>query len=164
MKRQIVHGGPLGKGLGKPVEVVVAIVLWKVVHGRWPSIRWGPMPSISSWSILLVVVVIVNLVLYTWSYYTQSRGRHAGVNKMVSTTTHRSLTITEHLQFLFLAIVNATCEEITSRWFWWNEFKTYDDDDDDHDGYSIIGRTNFHQSLLFGIWHYYGSLRSGEWG
>jgi membrane protease YdiL (CAAX protease family) len=145
IKGQIFDGGPLGQGLSKVVEVVVAISLWKLVHGHWPSMRLGPIPNIRSWSILIVICIIVNVVLYLWSYHTQSHGRHVGVNNMVSTTKNRSLTITEHIQFAVLAVLNGTCEEVTSRWFWWNEFEVY-----------YPQQPNILQAVLFGVWHYHG--------
>jgi membrane protease YdiL (CAAX protease family) len=144
MKSQIFDGGPLGKGLSKVVEIVVAIILWKAVKGQWPAIQWGPIPTAASWMILAVTAIVVNFVLYFWSASSKSRGRHAGVHNMISTTTGRALTITEQSQFILLAALNAICEEVTSRWFWSNEFRTYTD------------KHNLCQALLFGLWHYHG--------
>jgi membrane protease YdiL (CAAX protease family) len=143
----LVHGGPLGPGCFKFVEVLCGVALWRLINKEWPGIKIGPLPS---WQALVAVAILsggVNLVLYRWSRFSKSRGDHRGVNEMVETSIHRSLSFTEHVQILSLAFLNAICEETTSRFFWMAEFQKYT-------GSSI--RSNFLQAVVFGMWHYHG--------
>jgi hypothetical protein len=81
----------------------------------------------------------------------KSRGTHKGVNQMVQSSLHRTLTLSEHVQYGLLALINAACEEITSRWFWWMEFAAYYGGVD-----TFYYIPNLAQAMIFGIWHYHG--------
>jgi hypothetical protein len=149
------HGGPLGAGCAKLVEVIVAVTLWRRIHDDWPTIALGPLPGWQVWIIMLLLSAGVNVVMYFWSKVAQSRGDHQGVHDMVESSQGRALSVKEHAQILGLAFVNGTCEEITSRWFWRREFSTYL-------GQSIH-HSNLAQAAVFGIWHYHG-IPSGWMG
>jgi membrane protease YdiL (CAAX protease family) len=102
-----------------------------------------------NWQLYLVVAVfaiMVNLVLSLWSSYTQSRGDHSGVNDMVQDSRGRRLTPREQMNLLFLAIINAFCEEVASRGFWRAEFQKH----------LSVNAANVVQSIIFGLWHYHG--------
>lgn len=162
--------GPLGPGASKVVEVLVATALWRWTHdGEWPHITFGPIPSIKAWLILIGISLMVNLVLFLWSRMTRSCGDHSGVNRMVQSTSGRKLTFDERCQFATLAILNATCEEITSRWFWWQEFQLYypfhipvqhqihgHSPSSSSTTSSLLAIPNLAQATIFGVWHYYG--------
>ncbi|KAL3924338.1 MAG: hypothetical protein SGILL_001105 [Bacillariaceae sp.] len=187
MGQALVSDGPLGKGGQKVVQVLVAVVLWKLLKKEWPAIRLGPLPTTRHdalpWIALLAVISLtVNLVLYLWSSAckyastnsanssnnnnnksnTNSRGRrhhhlqqHTGVNEMVKSSLNRELSWSETAKYAILALTNAACEEITSRWFWYQEFAHFYQHHD-NDKYKYINIPNLAQSLIFGIWHYYG--------
>jgi membrane protease YdiL (CAAX protease family) len=121
--------------------------LKSVVNKEWPDIRFGPMPEWKIWVGIFLLSGGVNLVLYLWSHFTQSRGDHSGVNDMVEPSIGRALSWKEHLKILLLALVNSACEEVTSRFFWMAEFNKYLPA-------SNIG--NVCQSVVFGAWHYHG--------
>ena len=142
-----VHGGPLGNGCSKLVEVLVAISLWKIVYQEWPRISLGPLPSLQSWIFIGIFSLLVNVVLQYWSVLTKSRGDHSGVNEMVQETQGRSLLLKEHLKLLGLGFFYVFCEEITSRWFWRHEFANY---------LPQPHYSNLAQAVVFGIWHYHG--------
>jgi len=143
----LVQGGPFGKGCAKILEVVAAYILYTLSRGEAPPISLGPLPE---WWVLLIVLglsIINNAVLLLWSRLSQSRGDHEGVNAMVQDSMGRKLSLREHGRLAILAILNATCEEVSSRGFWRNEF-------------SRTGlnewQSNFAQATIFGIWHYHG--------
>jgi membrane protease YdiL (CAAX protease family) len=140
------HGGPLGPGCSKVVQVLVAVLLWRVLHQEWPPLTLGPLPGAATWIGILILSGLVNIVMQFWSNMTDSRGDHAGVNEMVKDTYGRSLSLQEHVRILRLAFVNGACEEITSRFFWMAEFEVY---------MSPL-HANIAQAALFGIWHYHG--------
>jgi hypothetical protein len=156
--------GPLGPGASKVVQVLVAIVLWTLCHdGEWPHITVGPMPSLKAGTILIGISLIVNIVLFLWSRNTQSRGQHSGVHRMVQSTSGRNLTFNERCHFATVALINATCEEITSRWFWWQEFQHYYPLSSSSTqslssslSSSLLSIPNLAQATIFGIWHYHG--------
>jgi membrane protease YdiL (CAAX protease family) len=145
--KALAHGGPLGMGCGKLVEVLVAIFLWRLVQDEWPTISMGPLPGIPAWLGMFVLSAGVNLVLQLWSSTLKSRGDHSGVNDMVESTQGRALSRNEHIQIFGLALLNGACEEITSRWFWMAEFQRYT---------TSTQYANLVQAAVFGIWHYHG--------
>jgi membrane protease YdiL (CAAX protease family) len=150
---QSLQQGPLGKGASKAIQVLVAILLWRLKKNQWPTIQLGPLPGPTAWMLLVCVSVAVNVVLYGWSRVTQSRGTHQGVDQMVQSSLERYLTIHETVQYATLALINAICEEVTSRWFWWQEFATCYENP----------VPNLAQAAIFGIWHYHG-IPSGMTG
>ena len=160
--RLVIHGGPLGHGCKKVVEVVVAMCLWKITNKSWPSIQLlHPLPTWREWLCLLIFSFGVNSVLQLWSTTMKSRGNHLGVNDMVQSTRGRNLSISEHVQIFLLALVNGSCEEITSRYFWRQEFAAFLLEDnglnsDDEFTWTHISYSNLAQAWLFGLWHYYG--------
>lgn len=148
----LARGGPLGRGCGKLVEVFVALMLWRIVHGQWPSISLGPLPDVKAWLGILILSFAVNVVLQLWSKFTQSCGDHDGVNEMVEDTQGRGLLLREKVKLFSLAFLNGACEEITSRWFWMVEFGTYLHSRDA----TFNHAANLAQAAVFGIWHYHG--------
>jgi membrane protease YdiL (CAAX protease family) len=140
------HGGPLGPGCSKLVQVLVAVLLWRLLHQEWPPLTLGPLPGVSAWIGILILAGLVNIVISFWSNMTDSRGDHPGVNDMVKDTYGRSLSLQEHVRILGLAFFNGACEEITSRFFWMAEFEVY----------MPPLQANIAQAALFGIWHYHG--------
>jgi hypothetical protein len=152
--KAMAHGGPLGMGCGKLVEVLVAILLWRGIHDEWPAISLGPLPGIPAWIGMFILSAGVNLVLRLWSTKLKSRGDHSGVNDMVESTQGRALSTNEHVQIFGLALLNGACEEITARWFWMAEFQSYTTTTTSttatHDYANLV------QAAVFGIWHYHG--------
>mmetsp|Transcript_19881 Transcript_19881/g.43187 ORF Transcript_19881/g.43187 Transcript_19881/m.43187 type:complete len:308 (+) Transcript_19881:161-1084(+) len=147
--RESILNGPLGAGASKVVDVVVGIFLWRLLKKEWPAMQiFGKQyPGVFEWSILVGVSVAVNFVLYAWSKIAKTRGNHEGVNRMVaSSRDKKSLTPREHLLYGGLAFVNATCEEVSFRYFWRTEFAVYLSD----------RHANLAQAAIFGILHYYG--------
>lgn len=164
-----IDGGPLGYGCSKMIQVVVACILWKLVRGTLPptisytfivvtttvsSIQ--EITKIRNWIYVTIVIIIlagvswiVTVVLSLWLQYTRSKGdSHAGLNKLLQPTYGRQLQLREHIQLAILALLNAICEECTSRGFWRHELEV------------TAGCTKFQSNLLqgtiFGIWHYFG--------
>jgi membrane protease YdiL (CAAX protease family) len=131
---------------------------------EWPAIQFvgnsRKYPGILEWSILVGISVVVNMVLYAWSRIAKSTGTHKGVDRMVSTTKDRNhLTRREHLLYVSLALINATCEEICFRWFWWSEFAVYlSGRHGSNNKYSnhMCFNANVAQAIVFGSLHYYG--------
>jgi hypothetical protein len=165
--------GPLGPGAFKVVQVIVAIGLLRLFRKEWPSIQFFGIsrkyPGRLEWIILVGISVVVNLVLYAWSRMAKSTGAHKGVDRMVSPTKdRRCLTHRERLLYGSLALINATCEEITFRWFWRSEFATYlpnrqvNQNDLRPISFNEIYKHSFGfnanaaQALVFGSLHYYG--------
>lgn len=74
---------------------------------------------------------------------------------MVSGTTHRALTVQEHVQLLGWALVNAACEEVVFRGLVRGELYAlcYDVGLPSPRQHAI---TNVVQASIFGIGHYYG--------
>jgi hypothetical protein len=151
---------PLGNGASKVIQVLVAVGLWRVYRGEYPKLQLlTPIPTLRIWVLLLVLSVAVNIVLYIWSttINTVSGGtQHKGVDRMVSSSRNRPLTFEERMTYGGFAFVNAVCEEITSRFFWYQEFETYHHH---HGSNGILTVPNLGQSTIFGIWHYYGIPR-----
>ncbi|KAG7370657.1 CAAX protease self-immunity-domain containing protein [Nitzschia inconspicua] len=145
---QSLKQGPLGTGAYKVIQVAVAVVLLRLFEGKWPFIQVGPLPCPLAWTVVIGVSLAVNGVLYMWSRTTQSRGTHHGVDQMVKSSLQRSLTVHASVYYAMMAFINAVCEEVTFRWFWWQEFVEvfYED--------SITA--NIAQATIFGIWHYHG--------
>ena len=139
--RRLIHGGPLGRGCRKLVEVIVAIFLHKFIVGSSSprpllfslSTLLGPLPGWKEWVCALIFSAAVAFVLHLWSTTMLIKNSvggaggvdHQGVKDMVANTHGRSLSLMEHCQILGMALVNAFCEEVTSRWFWRNEFARY---------------------------------------
>jgi hypothetical protein len=165
----LIKGGPFGKGCSKIIHVAVAFVLWIKIRGTLPpsilntfrttrtSILSLPLLTDTySWFIVLSVTtaivilsLVVNIVLYLWSHYTESQGStHHGLNSMLQPTVGRRLRTVEHLQLALLAVINATCEEFTCRGFWRYEFETTTS--------CTKFQSNIVQGMIFGLWHYFG--------
>ena len=147
--REAIMNGPLGAGASKVVNVVVGIFLWRFLKKEWPAMQiFGKQyPGALEWSILVGISVAVNFVLYAWSKIAKTRGNHEGVNRMLASSRDKnSLTPPEHLLYCGLAFVNATCEEVSFRFFWRAEFAVYLSD----------RHANLAQAAVFGILHYYG--------
>jgi membrane protease YdiL (CAAX protease family) len=143
----LVSGGPLGPGCSKIVELATGCLLWRMTYKRLP-LKLGPLPSFWTWSIVLLLSAVTNLVLSLWSQQNKSRGDHSGVNSMVESSRGRLLSLKEHLQLLVWAILNAICEEVASRGLWMQEF-------------ILRGRlsslhANVLQAISFGLWHFHG--------
>jgi Type II CAAX prenyl endopeptidase Rce1-like len=155
----LIAGGPLGKGCGKLMEVIAAAILWKVFRGSLPAsvvatfdISSWYQESASAWVMLAAVTgilsIAVNGVLFLWSYYTKSNGNHQGLHQLVQPTVGRKLKAAEHVQLAALAVINAVCEECTSRGFWRREFELT--------AHLSSTRSNIAQAVIFGAWHYHG--------
>ncbi|KAG7338034.1 CAAX protease self-immunity-domain containing protein [Nitzschia inconspicua] len=139
--------GPLGTGAYKVIQVVVAAGLLRLFEGKWPFIQVGPLPCPLAWTVVIAISLAVNGVLHVWSRTTQSRGTHHGVDQMVKSSLQRSLTVHESVYYAMMAFINAVCEEVTFRWFWWQEFEVF---------YGDSITANIAQATIFGIWHYHG--------
>jgi len=151
--------GPLGPGAWKIVHLITAICLWRIIQREWPEIKFfgnsRKYPGLLEWIILVGISIAVNMVLYLWSRISKSKGLHKGVERMVSSSKHRNdLTLREQLLYGFLAFVNATCEEITFRWFFRSEFAVYIPDRDNKNLFCFDA--NVVQAVVFGVLHYYG--------
>jgi membrane protease YdiL (CAAX protease family) len=148
------RSGPLGRGCGKVCEVLAAYLIWTRCFRQRAPFRFGLLPrSPLVWIAIVVFSTIVNLVLAWWSqYFSKGRGEHKGVYRMVQPTMNRRLTYQEHLKLLIMAVINATCEEVSSRGFWMSEFSKVT---------SSPTTANFFQALAFGVWHYDGGIPSG---
>ena len=142
-------GGPLGPGYQKVVEVLVGCGLFRISYHQWPRLDYLPTERPPLWLLgtVLFLSVTVPGVLWLWSRSTQSRGRHAGVQRTVATTLGRSLTTREHAWLLWLALLNAWAEESTSRGLWRLEYARV---------LSEPWQSNVCQAIVFGIWHYNG--------
>ena len=172
----LLHGGPLGRGCRKVVEILAAFILWKALHGDWPVIPWGPFPHWTTIIIVILLSLVVNGVLTMWSHATQSRGDHVGVQDMVHSTQGRALMAKEHAVIAALAFLNALCEEITARHFWYKAFEVYSclsastnttwntlSTSTISSWLSTQQSANMAQALVFGLWHYQG-IPSGVMG
>ena len=167
------HGGPLGPGCSKLVETLTGIILYAALHeGTMPPIViFGP-DFVSNvlfnkvvWIVLVIICVGVNVVMNLWSKLLQTRGNHNGVNDMVESTQNRDLSLKEKTCIFALALINATVEEITSRYFYMREFRNcfkieFEQEFSSRDA-QFYG--NLMQALVFGIWHYNG-IPSGMTG
>jgi hypothetical protein len=167
--QSLVHGGPLGRGCGKFFEVVVACILWKSLQGSLPCtiIKTFVLPDftmalpfdgLSLFVVIVVISVSVNGFLYMSSHILDSRGNHKCLSEWVEPTMGKKLSSIEKIQLLGLAILNATCEEFTSRGFVRSGFelilkgcsmKTKNDS-------YISHLSNVFQGAVFGAWHFYG--------
>ena len=165
----LIDGGPFGYGCSKIIQVVVACILWKLVRGILPptivdtfGVLQMSMRSLQELTntvngihaaiavvALTCVSWVVTVVLSLWLKYTNNKGdSHTGLNKMLQPTYGRPLHARESIQLAILAIMNAVCEECTSRGFWRHELEL------------TAGCTkcesNFIQAVIFGLWHYFG--------
>jgi Type II CAAX prenyl endopeptidase Rce1-like len=168
------HGGPLGRGCSKLVEAVGGLLLLRLQqqqqqqhhHHQTTSsttdndddlnfLLLGPLPTIRVLLLVLFLSLLTIGVLWTWSLICKTRGNHKGVNDMVQSYQGRALLVKEHLTLVFLATVNAACEEVASRGLWRIEFhrcfRIVVDDPNKRLLYS-----NLCQAVVFGIWHYHG--------
>jgi len=166
----LVFGGPLGHGCGKALEVLAAALLWKMARGRLPEsigATFAFVPAFAAvapaqdWTLILGILLLalaVNGVLAAWSHWVNNnnsnndrRGvhQHEGVQRMVSPTLGRSLSVREHARLLALAVANALCEECTARGFWRHEMECTAK-------LMLSWQSNAAQAIVFGAWHYYG--------
>lgn len=170
--KYIIHGGPLGKNCNKLCEVVCAyILMYYKYHPTQTHLDFQRMNVVlllayswKAWTIFIFFMITTNMVLSIWSNSLTSVGNHNGVNTMIKSSISRSLTCNEHIGLLVVAIINAYCEEITSRGFFMYEFIQYfksNDNDNDHNSFFI--KANLCQAISFGIWHYHG-IPSGYLG
>jgi prepilin signal peptidase PulO-like enzyme (type II secretory pathway) len=115
--------------------------------------EWTKIANVINAVIIVAVLVgvswVVTVVLSLWLHFTQSKGdSHDGLNKLLRPTYGRPLQAREHIQLAIMALLNATCEEFTSRGFWRHELEL------------TAGCTKFQSNLLqgviFGMWHYFG--------
>jgi hypothetical protein len=168
----VLDGGPLGRNCFKVVVVLsnffcifLGVTSFSLsVLKQQPSwtefCRIGPLWP-RWWMPFLVVVfsLIVNLILWLWSsWHGKSRVVHSGVHRMVNDALDRKLLLREHGMLFAWAIVNAICEEMTSRGFnRWEYFliwrDTHQSSLDDHAGRES---SNFWQAAYFGLAHFYG--------
>jgi Type II CAAX prenyl endopeptidase Rce1-like len=167
--QHLVDGGPFGHGCGKIITVVVACSLWTLVRGTLPativntfvnlptsifSIQKLTRISVGIYVAIVIAMLaavswIVTVVLSFWLQHTRSKGdSHAGLNKMLQPTYNRPLQNRECIQLAILALMNAICEECTSRGFWRNELERTA-------GCSKF-QSNLLQGVIFGLWHYFG--------
>ena len=147
-KPEWTQGGPLGEGCAKVCEVIAGCLLWTLRKEPLPLVlvesSW---PPLWTWLAVGVLCVVTNQVMEVWSAYQNNKYDHTGVHALVDSSVGRSLTRREHLKLLGLAIVNAACEEISSRGFWKAEFYRYS---------SSMVQANLAQAITFGWWHYHG--------
>jgi Type II CAAX prenyl endopeptidase Rce1-like len=166
----LIKGGPLGYGCHKVIQVALACLLWVFVRGFLPptitdtctmftiqKIKYSlQLSNIHGWIIACLVFVaisllslVVNFVLWNWSfYYPGKNGTHDGLNSMLKSTMGRSLNVVEHIQLVFLAVINATCEELICRGFWRYELELT--------ARCTKSQSNILQGMIFGVWHYSG--------
>ncbi len=168
MAEMIVDGGPLGPGCAKLLDVCIGLAFLSTLQflsfpDQLPS--WTSFCSIGSlwpnWWLPACVMMLsftVNGVLWIWSSSLEkSRGAHEGVHRMVKGTISRSLTTPEHMMLLAWSLVNALCEEMSSRGFNRWEFAIL------QGATSSIGKSdvlqdpsNIWQAASFGFVHFYG--------
>jgi membrane protease YdiL (CAAX protease family) len=144
------QASPLGNGCAKVCEVIAAILLYKLGNKKEPlPMELGTVNmTIPAIVVLLVISVTTNFVLQKWSSQTNHAYAHEGVRAWVDDSVGRSLSRREHLSLLGMALVNAACEEVSSRGFWKAEFLLHTN--------STIHQANFLQAAAFGWWHYHG--------
>jgi membrane protease YdiL (CAAX protease family) len=159
----LAQGGPLGKGCSKAIEVLIAGLLWYCLRSSPPesvvttfnltdNVRIAlssPLPTVVAVAVgICVLSAAANGVLHLWSHYTRSSGNHTGLRVLLRPTLQRELLAREHCELVILAILNATCEEFSSRGFWRRELELTA-------GLSAQS-SNICQAIMFGAWHYYG--------
>jgi membrane protease YdiL (CAAX protease family) len=153
-----IHGGPLGYGCSKIVEVLTGIILWRLAYPEevLPLSVGQHWPSLVTCSVTILLALITNVVLSLWSkHHNHSRGDHEGVNAIVKSSFGRTLTPKEHIQLASVAVLNAMAEEASSRGFWLNEFMLR--------GKLSFWHANLCQAISFGVWHCHG-IPSGVTG
>lgn len=151
-----IHGGPLGHGCSKIVEVLTGIVLWRLAYpDEVLPLHVGHWPSPVTCAVTMLLSLLTNVVLSLWSKHHNSRGNHAGVHSMVKSSLGRTLTAKEHVQLASLGVLNAIAEEVSSRGFWLHEFMLR--------GRLSFWHANMCQAASFGVWHYHG-IPSGVTG
>lgn len=146
--------GPFGYGCGKVCESICAYALLCIGNKNlalWPpplALQMGSLPGVDILFSVTIFSAIVNYVLYMWSSMTLSKGNHVGVNAMMKDTLGRKLSAGEYIHIGKLAFINALCEEVVSRGFFYHAF------------IETCGMTkhiaNFSQAASFGLWHYNG--------
>jgi membrane protease YdiL (CAAX protease family) len=168
----LMQGGPLGYGCSKIIQVIIACTLWTLVRGALPptiihttTLIVGEQPLLYQidWINLLVTAImlaillwIVTVVLSLWLQYTQSKcDSHKGLNILLQPTKGRPLQTIEYSHLALLAILNAICEECTSRGFWRREFELT--------ARCTRFQSNLLQGIIFGLWHYFG-IPNGWYG
>jgi membrane protease YdiL (CAAX protease family) len=98
---------------------------------------------------IVFLSLVVNVVLYAWSHFFQKPGGgHGGLDSMLQPTMGRSLNTIEHIQLIFLALLNAICEEFACRGFWRYELELTAN--------CTKLQSNMVQGIIFGLWHYFG--------
>ena len=161
------HGGPLGTNCSKLIETITGVILWIYLHnGQLPPIVLFGSNFIHNilydkllWCIVLLLCIGVNGVLYVWSTVMNSRGNHKGVNDMISSMTQNNrnfLSLKEQCYIFLLALINATVEEITSRFLWMYEFIQCFSIQSDKNKNNAHVYGNVLQATIFGISHYHG--------
>jgi membrane protease YdiL (CAAX protease family) len=180
------HGGPLGRGCSKLVEVLCGLLLLRLqqqhqllqqtssetTHSLKDNeddddaanenfLLLGPLPTIRVFCVVMVLSLLTIVVLWWWSRTMKTSGDHVGVNDMVQSSKGRRLLVQEHLTLAFLATLNAACEEVTSRGLWRMEFqrcsRIHGHRDHYHPTQSAMRlHSNLYQAIVFGIWHYHG--------
>jgi membrane protease YdiL (CAAX protease family) len=149
------QASPLGNGCAKVCEVIAAILLYKVGNRREPlPVELGTV-NMTAMAVLLVISVATSFVLQQWSKWSSSHGSkthhacaHEGVRAWVDDSVGRSLSGREHFSLLGMALVNASCEEVSSRGFWKREFLRSTG--------ATVHSANWLQAAAFGWWHYRG--------
>jgi membrane protease YdiL (CAAX protease family) len=159
----LAQGGPLGRGCSKAIELLVAGLLWYCLRGSLPesvattfnlteNVRIAlslPLPRVVAVTVgICVLSAAANGVLHLWSQYARSSGNHTGLHMLLRPTLQRDLSAREHCELAFLAILNATCEECSSRGFWRRELE--------HTAGLSAQSSNICQAIMFGAWHYFG--------
>lgn len=145
------HGGPLGPGCAKLVSLASAGILYKAVLRTNQPFPVQILPTtntihLQTWILLILFSFAVNGVLYTWSRYYQTRGKHHGVHETVQSSIGRSLQTKEQLTLAAWAIGNAIAEEVAARGIWRHELT------------QVMGPryANIAQAIVFGVGHYHG--------
>jgi Type II CAAX prenyl endopeptidase Rce1-like len=150
-----VYTGPLGKGCSKVVEVLLACLLWQAVRGEIPLMLLPKDRALSVGQaaaytgVLLAFSIVVNIVLSLWSRTTGSKGNHAGLQEYSNRRSSSDMsTIRNHVELMSLAVINAACEECTSRGIWRHAFMITAN--------MSWAQANVAQAIIFGVWHFYG--------
>jgi hypothetical protein len=123
-----------------------------------PALWWLP-------CIVLLGSVVVNGVLWLWSWFHQrqqarqqsSKPPHEGVQRMVASTLGHPLTRSDRARLAGWAVLNAICEEVTSRGLNRYEFaQVFGGRESTTNSLAWTDPSNLGQALVFGLLHYYG--------
>ena len=158
---------------GSPPESITASFRWPLQLFFSSRQHQSTTMSTKDWTFLLFGILLLSLavngVLAAWSHYynascnsrtnsgASDHHNHPGVQRMVQSTVGRRLSAPEHGRLVALAVLNAVCEECTSRGFWRREFELTA---------HLTGaawHSNLAQAVVFGAWHYHG-IPSGLMG